>query len=48
MREDGLHLSPPASLSTIRKENPLVLELEDLVEALRMILDNAYSGIILC
>jgi transcriptional regulator with PAS, ATPase and Fis domain len=48
MREDGLHLSSPAPVSGLRHENRLVRELEDLVEALRMILDNAYSGIILC
>jgi transcriptional regulator with PAS, ATPase and Fis domain len=48
MREDGLHLGTPAPVSELRLENRLVRELEDLVEALRMILDNAYSGIILC
>jgi transcriptional regulator with PAS, ATPase and Fis domain len=48
MRDDGLHLRPQAPASELRKGNRLVRELEDLVEALRMILDNAYSGIILC
>ena len=48
MRDDGFHLSPQTPASLLRKGNRLVRELEDLVEALRMILDNAYSGIILC
>ena len=48
MRDDGLHLNPQTPASLLRKGNRLVRELEDLVEALRMILDNAYSGIVLC
>jgi len=48
MRDDGPHLSPQTQASLLREGNWLVSELEDLVEALRMILDNAYSGIILC
>jgi transcriptional regulator with PAS, ATPase and Fis domain len=48
MKEDGLHLRPPPPSfydpGSSRAPGPL----EDLVGALELILDNVYSGIILC
>jgi len=45
MKEDGLHLGPASTISRNSKQG-LLGDLEDLVEALRIVLDNVYSGII--
>ncbi|PKN65234.1 MAG: sigma-54-dependent Fis family transcriptional regulator [Deltaproteobacteria bacterium HGW-Deltaproteobacteria-15] len=45
MKEDGLHLGPASTISR-NSEQGLLGDLEDLVEALRIVLDNVYSGII--
>lgn len=47
-KDNGFYLVPPLISSSGRKGHQLMGELEDLVEAMEMILDNVYSGIILC
>ncbi|MEW6665299.1 MAG: sigma 54-interacting transcriptional regulator [Thermodesulfobacteriota bacterium] len=48
MKENGLHLIPPNRSSDRQVEFGLVGNLVDLVEALRLVLDNVYSGVIVC
>jgi PAS domain S-box-containing protein len=46
--EDGLYLGSPDDSLPQGKEHGLTGELEDLVETLRLVLDNVHSGIIVC
>jgi len=48
MKEDGLCLRLPDVSLRRRGEHQLRGELDDLVEALRLVMDNVYSGIIIC
>jgi transcriptional regulator with PAS, ATPase and Fis domain len=48
IKEDGLHLRPAPPSVYDSKGSPSLAPLKDLVEALGLILDNVYSGIILC
>ena len=48
MKEEGLYLRLPGVSLRRRGGQQPGAELEDLVEALRLVLDNVYSGIIIC